>query len=229
MEQFPKTEYNLCALSCLFISQKFQEISWPSAKSLAKSVDNIHAYKIKREDIYHWENLILSKLRYDILHTNPMNFLSRMNQLTGDNRDVFYLAEFFLELSLYEVSFYRFTPLIIASAAIYISRLFHFLHNVGVVENKKSVWNDNLAKFTGLAYKDFNECLKLLLDFFETAYNENYRGCKKLFRKYSLPDKNEVLLKWIIKRVVIKYFISCYLNFMLINIYNFILFHVIFR
>jgi len=120
-----------------------------------------------------------------------------MNQLTGDNKDVFYLAEFFLELSLFDVSFYRFTPLIKASASYYISRFFHLFHIVGVT-NKKRVWNDYLAKFTGLAYKDFNDCLKLLLDFFEKAYNEDY-GCKKLFIKYSLPDKREVLLKWIIK------------------------------
>lgn len=123
-----------------------------------------------------------------------------MSQLIGDNKDVFYLAEFFLELSLFEVDFYRFSPLVKASSAIYISRLFH---NDGVIK-KTNIWTDYLAKFTGLAFKDLKDCLKLMLELLEKSYCEKSE-CRNLFGKYSQPEKNSIFLKWKNKFVIFNY------------------------
>lgn len=130
------------------------------------------------------------------MHTNPLHLLTRLNQLTGENQDVLFLAEFFYELSLYDDDFYRFTPLLKASAAIYISR---FFQNYGVAK-KTNIWNSYLEKFTGLAYSDFKECLELLLKFCEREFLGH--ACKTLFAKYSLPQKNQVFIKLVKKMVI---------------------------
>jgi hypothetical protein len=150
------------------------------------------------EDIYFWEYYILSKLNFDLLHTHQIHLVNRMSQLSGDNKDVFYLAEFFLELSLFDTDFYKFSLLIKASSAIFISR--RFFQNCEI--KKKYVWTDYLAKFTGFAYGDFKECLIHLLRFLEKACEGVYE-CRKLFLKYSLPEKNEVFKK-LKKKLVIK-------------------------
>jgi len=95
-------------VTTLLISTKYEEIYPPELRDLLAVSEN----KFTRTQVLEMERQILVGLDFKVTSPSGYRFLQRFRRLSTDLNDdeVFFYAQFLLEISLLEASFLKFKP-----------------------------------------------------------------------------------------------------------------------
>ena len=118
-QKIKNTQLHLLGVTTLLISTKYEEIYPPDLRDLLAVSEN----KFTKSQVLAMEKEILAALDYNITAPSAYRFMERFRKLnvsTNDN-EVFFYAQFILEISLLEASFLRFKPSQLAAAALILS------------------------------------------------------------------------------------------------------------
>ena len=117
-EQIERRSFQLLGATCMLIASKYEEIYAPEIRDFVYITDKAYT----KEDIKRMEHKVLAKLCFDILSVSPYRYLERLVFLCGDDRKLFFLSQFILELSLVEYTMWKYIPSIKASSAVFVAR-----------------------------------------------------------------------------------------------------------
>lgn len=188
-EIVPINKLQLVGISSLFIASKYEEIYPPELRDFSYITKN----KCAKEDILSTEYKILKKLHFNLLTISPLLIFNRLYFLSAQNKNdflstqfdqVFYLANYLMELCLLEYKMLRYPSSIIASAALFCSRK--------IVHLKPSWPNDEIIKQVNLDQQVILECFKemtLLIKKEKLSSIKTLRGkyskdsCKNIYEK----------------------------------------------
>ncbi|XP_036149822.1 G1/S-specific cyclin-D2 [Monomorium pharaonis] len=114
-----KSQLQLLGTACLLLASKLRETSPLTAEVLVFYTDN----SITLDDLWRWEQLVVSKLKWELSAVTPgdflMHILSRLSMpRTWDTVMVRRHAQTFIALSAREYKFSMYTPSMIAAASV---------------------------------------------------------------------------------------------------------------
>ncbi|XP_011060749.1 PREDICTED: G1/S-specific cyclin-D2 [Acromyrmex echinatior] len=114
-----KSQLQLLGTACLLLASKLRETSPLTAEVLVFYTDN----SITLDDLWRWEQLVVSKLKWELSAVTPgdflMHILSRLSMPhTCDTVMVRRHAQTFIALSAREYKFSMYTPSMIAAASV---------------------------------------------------------------------------------------------------------------
>lgn len=117
-KEIPKNKLQLVGLSALMISCKFEEVICPTLNNLTVLSDN----KVTEDDIKKAEKYMLHILEYNLIFSNPLNFLRKCSKSNNYERNSRTVAKYILELSLLYEDLTVYTGSIKAASAMYLAR-----------------------------------------------------------------------------------------------------------
>ena len=133
------SEFQLVAISSYLIASKYEDIYPPYIDELSQICNFIYT----NDDIIRKEYEILSGLNFDILYNSSYKFLTFLHSIADkENMQLFYLAQFILELSIENVDILEYSQSKRACAALFLAKK--------IMQINRS-WND--LRF----YYDYNE------------------------------------------------------------------------
>jgi len=117
-DKIERRKLQLLGVSAMLIASKYEEIYSPEIRDFVYITD--HTYS--KEEIIKQEYKILTTLNFDIYTVSPYRFMERMWIMCSNDKKVFYLAQYILELTLIEYKMISYIPSIKAASSIYLAR-----------------------------------------------------------------------------------------------------------
>ncbi len=162
-----KENLQLIGITSMLIACKYEEIYFPEIKDFIYMTDNTYS----KDEVLKMEYEILKKLEFNITNPSSLRFLEIYNFYLKLDNKIYFLAKYFLELSLVNYKQIKFLPSIIATSAIYLSK------KQDVLFDENELWN-----ITGYSFNDIEECYLRLKEYIFHLDNTQYLAVK---RKYS--------------------------------------------
>lgn len=152
-----RKEAFLLAVTAIFTSSKYEEIYPPElADFIALSPE-----EIEEKDVFNFEIKILKMLEYEMLTVSPYIFLVRDHLVIDpQNKKLFYLAQFLLEMSLLNKNFCRIPNSLKAASCLYSA--FSILK---LKEKEKNFWDNDFKYFTGYGSKELKFIYDLIINY----------------------------------------------------------------
>ena len=179
----PKT----ITLTSLLIASKYEEIYPPDIQYFL----SLTSFPCSKNDIIRLEDELLTAVNFNVLICSPGLFLTKFfevmkNEEVSNNKnideEVFYGAQFFLELCTFEKMFCEFKPSMQASLCLFLARKF-----LGYKNNNRP-WEPYLTFNTGYSEGELKKNLKIPLgiikSYFNNVYTKNFCNIP-LYKKYS--------------------------------------------
>ena len=118
-KKIAKSELHLLGVAGLLISTKYEEIYPPELRDLLAVSEN----KFTRDQVLKKEKEILMTLEFKITAPSAYRFLERYRRLAPifEDKEVFFFAQYILEVSLLDITLMRFKPSELAAAALILS------------------------------------------------------------------------------------------------------------
>lgn len=198
-------DLNLIALTCLFISSKYEEIYIPYIKEFLDVFKN----KYTKRDIFLKEDKILSALDFQILTSSPLLFLRIFcqygNENEYENKEIleeidlyFFGAQFFLEICLIEPKFCALKPSLQAAICLYLSRkcLLNYIGKYQKVWTFELVFKTNYSEIQ--IKKNIKIAINTIKNFFGNVYTKNFMAMPLYIKYYSFDSRIIMKLKKII-------------------------------
>lgn len=166
--QISREKFQLLGISCLFLASKYEDIYPPDLKECLFVTENSYS----REEFLRLEGEILTTIDFKIKVPTSLVFLERYYRVLNCNdKRMYCLARYLLELSLIDYKFLKFPASNIAISALYLS---------GKVL-KKTFWSENLAKECKMKEEDVRVCAKELCFSLQNANNSILQGVRRKF------------------------------------------------
>lgn len=130
-------------MTTLWISSKYEEIYPPDLNEFLQVSEN----KFTRQQVLDMEKDIFHKLNFMITVPSAYRFLQRYRRLSGafNSDEVFYYAQYLMEISLLDATLLRFKPSQLAAASLILA---------SKQLSKKNAWNKEVEQFTGYSEAD---------------------------------------------------------------------------
>ncbi|KAJ8280747.1 hypothetical protein GJAV_G00058520 [Gymnothorax javanicus] len=109
----------LLGMVCLFLAAKKEECLLPEISELCFLMDNSYS----KRQLLHMERRVLRELDFQLSHCPPLHFLLLTASIGHCSNQVVWMARYLLELSLLENQCVVFQPMLLASAALCLSRM----------------------------------------------------------------------------------------------------------
>lgn len=118
-QKIQKNQLHLLGVSTLWIASKYEEIYPPDLNEFLQVSEN----KFSRQQVLDMEKEILHKLNFMITVPSAYRFLQRYRRLSGafNNDEVFFYAQYLMEISLLDATLLRFKPSQLAAASLILS------------------------------------------------------------------------------------------------------------
>ncbi|KAK2589340.1 hypothetical protein KPH14_007887 [Odynerus spinipes] len=154
-----KSQLQLLGTACLLLASKLREPSPLTAEVLVFYTDN----SITLDDLWRWEQLVVSKLKWELSAVTPgdflMHILSRLPvPRTWDHVMVMRHAQTFIALSAREYKFSMYTPSMIAAASV--AAALHGLDWTGKSGYGLAGLLDELTRITAIEQDYLQGCLE---------------------------------------------------------------------
>ncbi|XP_024941584.1 G1/S-specific cyclin-D2 isoform X2 [Cephus cinctus] len=155
-----KSQLQLLGTACLLLASKLREPSPLSAEVLVFYTDN----SITLDDLWRWEQLVVSKLKWELSAVTPGDFLLHiLRRLPVDPRALDFLmvrrhAQTFIALSAREYKFSMYTPSMIAAASV--AAALHGLDWTGKSGYGLAGLLDELTRITAIEQDYLQGCLE---------------------------------------------------------------------
>ena len=199
---FSKNNFILLSYTCLYLAEKFEEIYYNDLFDfiyLAKKSNSIFT----AIDMIHMEYNILKSLNYDILTVYPIHFLNKYFLILNDPKEVYFLAQFYLELSLSNLEFIKLKSSLKASCCLFLARKFNLLLSEKdkikrslIIDN--NIWTRDLCLITGYKLNHLKCHITLLLNIIKDEIkNYKIKGTNEIFKKFKSKKYLQVASKFI--------------------------------
>ena len=162
--QFAKLQ--LVGVTAMFIAAKYEEVYAPSINQYVYMTDGGYT----TEEIMKAERVILSTLDFNLQYPNPLSFLRRVSKADLYDLNTRTMGKYLMEITLLDECFLKYTPSMIAAAAMYISRWVH----------SNCEWDDNLEHYAGYSEKELEASVTDIINY---LHKEN--SCESVKTKYS--------------------------------------------
>ena len=172
-----KENLQLIGITSMLIACKYEEIYFPEIKDFIYMTDDTYS----KNEVLQMEYEILKKLEFNITNPSSLRFLEIYNFYLKLDNKIYFLAKYFLELSLVNYKQIKFLPSIIATSAIYLSK------KQDVLFDENELWN-----ITGYTFNDIEECYLRLKEYIFHLDNTQYLAVKRKYssEKYFSVSKN---------------------------------------
>lgn len=124
---------------------------------------------------------IIDILDFNLIMETSFKFFEPLTKVCKMEQKNFHLAQYVLQLSLFETKFLDYKPSLIASSSIYL---------INKIRKRPESWPSSLEKLTGYSEKDLKACARQLCQLLERA--DELPNNKSLKKKFSLTKYNEV-------------------------------------
>lgn len=118
IEQVKRDKLQLVGVTAMLIACKYEEIYPPEVKDFVYITDNAYT----KQEIQDMEYLMLKKFDFNVTVISSFRFIERFVRLAQETDDIFYLAQYVIELALVEYKMIKYKPSLLASGAIYLAR-----------------------------------------------------------------------------------------------------------
>ena len=172
-----KENLQLIGITSMLIACKYEEIYFPEIKDFIYMTDDTYS----KDEVLQMEYEILKKLEFNITNPSSLRFLEIYDFYLKLDNKIYFLAKYFLELSLVNYKQIKFLPSIIATSAIYLSK------KQDVLFDENELWN-----ITGYTFNDIEECYLRLKEYIFHLDNTQYLAVKRKYssEKYFSVSKN---------------------------------------
>lgn len=187
----------LLALTVVFIASKYQEIYPPDLYDFLEASPQYY----EPEEILAYEIAVLKLLDYEALIVSPYLFLERyIDIIDTHNKQLFFLAQFILEFSLFNKNFCKYANSLKAASCLYAA--FKILK---CEEPTDDYWDTYFRYFTGYGEKDLKSVLKMITNYL-AAENEDSFEVLNIYEKFSKEPFEKVapFLKDFLKVLIAK-------------------------
>ena len=110
-------ELQIVGVAALLIAMKYEEIYPPTVKDLVK----VSSDSFTKDLLIEREHQILVVLQFQITQTSCFRFLERYSKSAKADSVIFFGAQYFLELSLFDSKMNQYPPSLKAAAALYLA------------------------------------------------------------------------------------------------------------
>lgn len=170
----------LLGIASIFLASKYQEIYAPELRDFVHCSDNIYS----GEEIVKMETDLLKKLNYKMLIVSPLIFFNRMYFISAGSKTqlesfkyhrMYFIGIFILNLSLLEYNMLKYSPSILASASLFISRK---------VAEINPQWPKQIMESQGFNTTEaVKDCVQELISLIKTERASSLVSLKKKFSK----------------------------------------------
>lgn len=142
-------QLHLIGVTTLLIGTKYEEIYPPDLKDFLHISEN----KFTKPQVLAMEKQILQTLDFNVTAPSAYRFLQRYRSLSDvlNDDEVFFFAQYVLEISLLEASFLAFKPSMLSAASIILS---------AKMLKKQDPWTKEIEQITSYSRKDLEEVVK---------------------------------------------------------------------
>jgi len=152
----------------MLIASKYEEIYAPIVKDFVYITDNAYT----KDEILHMEMKMLHSLDFEVNFTSSFRFLERFIKISKVEPILHHLSRYFLELSLVNYHMLKYSPSLLASAALYLAMKMAKLENP---------WSSLLTEQTSYKESEIRSCAKDLFLLFSNAKSSSTQAVRKKF------------------------------------------------
>lgn len=185
IEAVTRKNLQLVGITAMLLACKYEEIWAPEINDFVC----ISAKEYTSEQLVAMEHTILNQLKFNLTVPTPYVFLVRFLKAAGSDKEMENLAFFLVDLSLLHYIMIKYSPSMLAAAAVYTAQC---------TLKKSSAWSKTLILHTGYSEADLKECAHIMVNFHLNAggsklrvvhkkYSDPYFGCVAFLSPANLP------------------------------------------
>ncbi|GAA0150077.1 kinase activator [Lithospermum erythrorhizon] len=164
-----RKKLQLVGLTAMLLACKYEEVSVPVVEDLILISDKAYT----RKEVLNMERLMVNSLKFNLSVPTPYVFMRRFLKAAQADRKMELLSFFLIDLCLVEYEMLKFSPSLMASAAIFTAQT----TLMGLRE-----WTKTCEKHTDYTEFQLLECSRLMVTFHQKAGTGRLTG---VHRKYS--------------------------------------------
>lgn len=180
LEKVPisKQKLQLVGITSMLIASKYQEIYPPELRDFVHVCDKAYT----REEILDMEGNILKTLQFNLTIPTSLTFLERFSRLGSLDKKSVFFTQYITELALCDYIMLKYTPSVIAWAAMQLS--------AKVFRHKG--YDELVAKHAKQDENSINLCCQELLLMLKGAEKSSLRAIKKKFSSVTVMEVSKV-------------------------------------
>ncbi|RDX86779.1 hypothetical protein CR513_31850, partial [Mucuna pruriens] len=164
-----RKKLQLVGVTAMLIACKYEEVSVPTVEDFILITDKAYT----RNEVLDMEKLMMNILQFKLSVPTPYMFMRRFLKAVHSDKKLELLSFFLVELCLVECKMLKFSPSLLAAAAIYTAQcsLYQFKQ-----------WTKTSEWYTNYSEEKLLECSRLMVTFHRRAGSGKLTG---VYRKYS--------------------------------------------
>ncbi|KAL6504185.1 hypothetical protein OROGR_026108 [Orobanche gracilis] len=166
-----RKKLQLVGVTAMLLACKYEEVSVPIVDDLIVISDNAYC----RKEILDMEKMMINTLQFNLSVPTPYSFMRRFLKAAQSDKTLELLSFFIVELCLVEYEMLRFSPSLLAAAAVFTAQC--------TLSGSKQ-WSKTCMSYTSYSQDQLIECAKLMVGLHRKAGKEKLIGVHK---KYSCP------------------------------------------
>lgn len=156
IQSVERKNLQLVGMTAMLIASKYEEIWAPEIQDFIYISDNTYT----REQILNMEKTMLNILKFNLCVPTPYMFLVRFLKAATSNQKMEMLAFYFVELCLIDYAMVKFSPSMLAAAAVYTAQC---------TLKAKDCWTRLLRHHSGYTDTELMECARKMVGLHERA------------------------------------------------------------
>ncbi|KAH9710672.1 cyclin-B2-3 [Citrus sinensis] len=179
-QQVVRKKLQLVGLVAMLLACKYEEVSVPVVGDLILISDKAYT----RKEVLEMESLMLNTLQFNMSVPTPYVFIQRFLKAAQSDKELQLLSFFLIELSLVEYEMLKFTPSLLAAAAIYAAQC--------TIYGFKQ-WSKTCQWHSGYSEDQLLECATLMIGFHQKAATGKLTGVHRKYctSKFGYISKSE--------------------------------------
>ncbi|KAJ7565517.1 hypothetical protein O6H91_02G063700 [Diphasiastrum complanatum] len=159
----------LVGVTAMLVASKYEEIWAPEVQDFVFISDNAYT----RDQVLGMEKKMLNTLRFNLTVPTPYVFIVRFLKAAASDQQMIMVAFFLVELCLTEYTMVKFSPSLLAAAAVYTAQC---------TLQRTPLWSATLHRHSGYTEEQLKECAGMMVAFHQNAGKGNLTVVHK---KYS--------------------------------------------
>ncbi|KAK7351986.1 hypothetical protein VNO80_17400 [Phaseolus coccineus] len=164
-----RKKLQLVGVTAMLIACKYEEVSVPTVEDFILITDKAYT----RDEVLDMEKLMMNILQFKLSVPTPYMFMRRFLKAAHSDKKLELLSFFLVELCLVECKMLKFSPSLLAAAAIYTAQC-------SMYQFKQ--WTKTSEWYTDYSEEQLLECSRLMVTFHGKAGSGKLTG---VYRKYS--------------------------------------------
>ncbi|XP_062086618.1 G2/mitotic-specific cyclin-2-like [Humulus lupulus] len=165
-----RKKLQLVGVTAILLACKYEEVSVPVIEDFVLITDKAYT----KQDVLDMEKLIVNELQFNFSVPTPFVFMRRFLKAAQSNKKLEILSSYIIELCLVEYEMLKFSPSLLAAAAIYTSQC--------TLYGSKQ-WSKTSEWYSYYSENQLLECSRLMVSFHQKAGKD--KKLTGVYRKYN--------------------------------------------